>query len=273
LGNNRRTSEYNMNPQFAGFVADELVPAIDAAYRTGATPDDRVILGTSLGGLNSAYFGAAESGVFHKIAIQSPAFSFNASIYPLYDQPPQAPLEIFMTAGTINDGNGGTTMNGILAEHGYDFTFVQANEGHSWGNWRGQLADLLVGLVGPPPQGLGDYNGDGNVDAGDYTVWRNTLGQGIAAGHGADGNNNGSVDPADFTVWKDHFGAAYNSGGGAKGALSVPEPASGCLMSAGLLAAAVRRVWRTVRLRNSSCRGPAERRQLRGRQRSLPVAP
>ena len=273
LGNNRRMSEYDMNPQFAGFVAGELVPAIDAAYRTSAAADERVILGTSLGGLNSAYFGATQSDVFRKIAIQSPAFSFNPSIYPLYDQPPQAPLEIFMTAGTINDGSGGTTMNGILAENGYDFTFVQANEGHSWGNWRGQLADLLTGLVGPPLQGLGDYNADGAVDAADYTVWRNTLGQGIAAGQGADGNNNGSVDPADYTVWKDHFGAAYNSGGGVRGVLGVPEPASGYLMSAGLLAAVARRVWRAAPKRNSSCRSPSERRQLRRWQRSLPAAP
>ena len=51
LGNNRRINEYNMNPQFADFVADELVPAIDAAYRTSPNADDRVILGTSMGGL------------------------------------------------------------------------------------------------------------------------------------------------------------------------------------------------------------------------------
>ena len=265
IDNNRRTSEYNLNPQFAGFVANELVPAIDVAYRTSATADDRVILGTSLGGLNSAYFGATQSGAFHKIAIQSPAFSFNPSIYPLYDQPPQAPLEIFMTAGTISDGNGGVTMNGILAENGYDFTFTQANEGHSWGNWRGQLAGLLTVLVGPAPQPPGDYNGDGTVDAADFTQWRDTLGQVAARGQGADGNNNGAVDASDYQVWKNHFGATYNvSGGQAGGSVGVPEPASGSLLSAGLAIGIACRGYRAALSRNSSCRCAAERRQLRG---------
>jgi hypothetical protein len=263
LGNNRRISEYNMNAQFAGFVAGELVPAIDAAFRTKAAPDDRVILGTSMGGLNSAYFGATRSDVFHKIAIQSPAFSFNPSIYALYDQPPQAPLDLFMTAGTINDGSGGTTMNGILDENGYDYAFTQANEGHSWGNWRGQLATMLTALVGPPSQGLGDYNADGRVDAADYTLWRNTLGQNVSVGQDADGNNDGTVDQADYTVWKLHFGAEYNSGAQSKTMLRVPEPTSGCWMPAGLLAAATRRTWRATQ-RNSSCRRGSERRQLRG---------
>jgi hypothetical protein len=264
LGNNRRIDEYNMNANFAAFVAGELVPTIDAAYRTSAIADDRVILGTSMGGLNSAYFGATKSSVFHKIGIQSPAFSYNTSIYSLYDQAPTAPLEILMTAGTINDGNGGTTMNGIFDEHGYDSTFVQANEGHSWGNWRGQLADLLTALIGPPPQSPGDYNGDGTVDAADFTRWRDTLGQGTARGQGADGNNNGTVDAADYLLWMDHFGAAYNStGGAARGSVRVPEPASGGVLAVGLAAAMAGRGCRAALGGNSSCRRAAERRQLR----------
>lgn len=273
LGNNRRISEYNMNPQFAGFVADELVPAIDAAYRTNATADERVILGTSMGGLNSAYFGAVESDVFHKIAIQSPAFSYNSSIYSQYNKPPTAPLEIFMTAGTINDGNGGTSMNAILDEHGYDYTFTQANEGHSWGNWRGQLGEMLIGLVGPPPQGLGDFNGDGHVDAADYTVWKDTQGTSTAPGLGADGNSSGSVDAGDYAVWKARFGKDYNSvGGGGSGGdqLAVPEPTSGGLLSVGAASALVGRCGFRLRDENSSCSRRVERRQLMGRWRCFP---
>lgn len=269
LSNNRRLSEYNLNPNFTHFVVDELVPAIDAAYRTSATADDRVILGTSMGGLISAYFGATEGDVFHKIGIQSPAFSQNTSIYGLYNHAPTDPLEIYMTAGTINDGNGGTTMNGILAANGYDFAFVQAHEGHSWGNWRGQLAGLLTTLVGPAPRPLGDYNSDGLVDAADFTVWRDTLGQSVDRGQGADGNNSGEVDAADQQVWKDHFGTAYNSlAGKAAGAVRVPEPATGELALAGLVlgkACCCRRAMG----RNSSCRLAAERGQLSGCWRRL----
>jgi enterochelin esterase family protein len=233
LGNNRRISEYNMNPRFAAFVADELVPAIDAAYRTSPDAAHRVILGTSMGGLNSAYFGATQSDVFQKIAIQSPAFSFNSSIYNLYDRPPEAPLEIFMTAGTINDGNGGPTMNAILDRNGYDHIYVQANEGHSWGNWRGQLANMLITLIGLPAHLAGDYNRDGLVESADYLVWRKTLGSEVLLGVGADGNGNGYIDPEDYLIWQNNFGSSTEPEPASTEA--APEPSASGLISSGLL--------------------------------------
>ena len=53
---------------------------------------------------------------------------------------------------------------------------------------------------------LGDYNHNGVVDSGDYTVWRDTLGR-SGSGLAADGSGNGTVDAADFTVWQAHYGA------------------------------------------------------------------
>jgi enterochelin esterase family protein len=63
--NNRRMSEYVENINFANFVSDELVPQIDANYKTNPDPDYRAILGTSLGGWNSAFFGLNRSETFH----------------------------------------------------------------------------------------------------------------------------------------------------------------------------------------------------------------
>lgn len=62
----------------------------------------------------------------------------------------------------------------------------------------------------------GDFNGDGSVDAADYTVWRNGLG--------------GMYDQSDYVDWKNHFGQSSDSGGTSSGsgglpAVSVPEPA------------------------------------------------
>ncbi len=151
LGVNRRASQYISNPDFADFVAEELVPAIDSAFRTSPSADDRTILGTSLGGLNSAYFGAVETGTFHNIAIQSPAFSVDNDIYDLYANASLADtLRIFMTNGLINDGSGASRMVPILDQYGYDYRYTTVNEGHSWGNWRGQLDDILTYLVGAP---------------------------------------------------------------------------------------------------------------------------
>jgi hypothetical protein len=68
----------------------------------------------------------------------------------------------------------------------------------------------------------GDYNGDGAIDAADYTIWRNTLGQ-VGSGLAADGNGNGRIDSGDYIVWKTNYG--IDSGAtGASGDFSVPEP-------------------------------------------------
>ncbi|MEZ6103807.1 MAG: choice-of-anchor L domain-containing protein [Pirellulaceae bacterium] len=55
----------------------------------------------------------------------------------------------------------------------------------------------------------GDYNGNDVVDAADYTVWKDSFGENVDPGTGADGNCNGTVDAADYTVWKDNFGARF----------------------------------------------------------------
>jgi hypothetical protein len=64
---------------------------------------------------------------------------------------------------------------------------------------------------------LGDYNQNGLVDAADYTLWRDTLGQSVPNGTGADGNGDGVVNQADYDVWKAHFGTS--------GAIAVSAPA------------------------------------------------
>ncbi|MCA9260542.1 MAG: hypothetical protein KDA61_15120, partial [Planctomycetales bacterium] len=49
---------------------------------------------------------------------------------------------------------------------------------------------------------LGDYNGNGSVDAADYTIWKDSFGQ-SGQDLAADGNGNGVIDAADYTIWKD----------------------------------------------------------------------
>jgi hypothetical protein len=69
----------------------------------------------------------------------------------------------------------------------------------------------------------GDYNGDGTVDAADYTVWRDSLGL-TGNNLAADGNGNGVIDAGDYDVWMAHFGDHAGSGSGS--AATVPEPAT-----------------------------------------------
>jgi T5SS/PEP-CTERM-associated repeat protein len=94
-------------------------------------------------------------------------------------------------------------------------------------------------LVQPVPGGSGtptvpgDFNGNGVVDAADYTVWRDSLGR-TGTGLPADADKNGTVDAADYSVWKTNFGhtaSGSGAGAGSHGSAlgAVPEPTTGVL--------------------------------------------
>ena len=65
----------------------------------------------------------------------------------------------------------------------------------------------------------GDYNDSFRVDAADYTLWRDTLGQ-TGPGLAADGSGNNIVDQADYEHWQAHFGEM----GSAPGAFTITGP-------------------------------------------------
>ena len=65
----------------------------------------------------------------------------------------------------------------------------------------------------------GDYNKNGVVDAGDYTVWRDSMGT-SGIGLAADGNGDNQIDADDYDFWLARFGQTV---GGAS-AIAVPEP-------------------------------------------------
>ena len=105
----------------------------------------------------------------------------------------------------------------------------------------------LVVLVSPTAEtiGPGDFNADGTVDAADYTVWRDTLGQATDAFAGADGDGDSQITSADYDVWKTNFGpTAAQSAGSAdvsRRSAAVPEPATWVLLFAAAAIAANRR--------------------------------
>lgn len=110
----------------------------------------------------------------------------------------------------------GTSVPGTFSET-YTLTFSDEDLP---GSIQHQLTLVLSGeVIAALP---GDYNGDGRVDAADYSVWRDALGAMVPAGTGADGNSNGVVDEGDYGVWQEAFGTT--SGVFAGSSHSVPEP-------------------------------------------------
>lgn len=78
----------------------------------------------------------------------------------------------------------------------------------------------------------GDFNGNGTVDAADYTIWRDGLG--------------GAYTQAHYTEWKTHFGQSAGSAASAA-ATTVPEPAGFVLVIGGIFALSARQSLRRSR--------------------------
>jgi len=76
----------------------------------------------------------------------------------------------------------------------------------------------------------GDYNGDGLVNAADYTVWRDRISQPSGGLWGGNRNLTSSDSAGDYAFWRDNYGKVRSSGLAA-GAASVPEPSAFLLLT------------------------------------------
>lgn len=143
--NNKRMDELAMNPKYLTFFSNDLVPFIESTYSVSKDPKERAILGTSMGGLTSAYFAFTKPGIFGMAGIQSPAFWYKTDIYKVCDNPENPPVKIFLTTGVINDAqDGARKMRDILEKNTCAYQYSETNQGHSWGNWRDTLDDILI---------------------------------------------------------------------------------------------------------------------------------
>jgi enterochelin esterase-like enzyme len=145
LQQNRRNQQFFCNPRYVDFFTDELLPTIDKEFPSSAMRDDRVILGLSFGGRNSACFGLMAYDSFAGIAMQSPANSeMMDELRFQYMAQEKLPLKFFMSVGTVNDNTqAGRQFMETLKFQGYDLTYCEVNEGHDWDNWAPLLDDVL----------------------------------------------------------------------------------------------------------------------------------
>ena len=142
----RRNEQFMCNTDFAAFFANELIPAVSKEQPVSDSRDDRVILGLSFGGLNSACFGLMLPNLFSGIAMQSPASAGHVDIVSdLYEEREALPLKMFLSVGTMNDNQAAVKrFRWVLERKDYDLTYRTVREGHNWKNWGPLLDDVLV---------------------------------------------------------------------------------------------------------------------------------
>jgi hypothetical protein len=137
---------------------------------------------------------------------------------------PAGVVEPFGIGGHAQDCCGeGETFSGNIAEiivYARTLSTAETNQVYSY----------LTSKYLSAPQFLGgDYNGDGKVDAGDYVVWRDNVGQFIGLpNENPSAGTEGFVDREDYDYWVANFGRRAAS---LASNLSVSEPATGSLAS------------------------------------------
>jgi hypothetical protein len=110
----------------------------------------------------------------------------------------------------------------IATAGSFDGAFASVTDGF----YVQQVGTALMLMVGAAPALAGDYNGNGVVDAADYTFWRDRLGQNVTLPNSDPMDDDGVVTQAEYTFWKSRFGATLGAGSGQIDASAVPEPAS-----------------------------------------------
>jgi enterochelin esterase family protein len=138
-------SELAMNEKYLNFFTTELIPTVEKKYPITTNRKERAILGTSMGGLTAAYFSFSKPEIFGLAGIQSPAFWFKPDIFAFCDNPDNPPVKTYMTTGSVNDTKeGAQKMKSILEKNTCTYEYKEVNQGHSWGNWRDTIDDILI---------------------------------------------------------------------------------------------------------------------------------
>ncbi len=161
LKKNQRETQFLARPEnFAEFIAAELVPTIDAQYRTNATREGRTLMGVSFGGAFTTYAGLRYQEVFGNLAIYSPAYwvfqtevaagapRMNAFVEKAFAAR-GTPLKIFLSAGITGwDVGDMQPWAKRFRERGDTVQLFQFREGHSWSAWSGFTDEMLEYFYG-----------------------------------------------------------------------------------------------------------------------------
>ncbi len=144
-----RTKEYWANDDYAKFVAEEVVPAVDKEYNTIKSRNARAILGASLGGVTSFHVALKYPEIFSRVGGQSSSFWIdNERVVKALEKldASKTKFTFYLDDGTFEGTEDSRRVNVMLRGKGFPVTYVEGATGHNWTSWRDRLADAFVGI-------------------------------------------------------------------------------------------------------------------------------
>ena len=132
--------------QYEAFIIDELMPLVTSRYRIKSDPAARAMTGPSLGGLITTQICYNHPDVFGLAAPFSPSYWANDRVvFNEVVNGPVQPLKFYLDWGTYEPSimMDGRLMRDYLDTAGYEMTWQEWHEGHSWGSWRAHVDNAL----------------------------------------------------------------------------------------------------------------------------------
>jgi enterochelin esterase-like enzyme len=139
---------------FEAQVIDDLIPHVDATYRTWAAREGRAVGGISRGGVWSLEIAFRHAGTFTSAGAHSPALSKNMAptVYdPFYllQHPAVAGLRVYLDAGDTDWALPATqALHEALQERGIASQLAVHEGGHADGLWAANLDEYLAFYAG-----------------------------------------------------------------------------------------------------------------------------
>lgn len=161
-----RMGEYARGRRHARYIVQDLLPMLAEHGEISSRPEDRILLGASLGAVASLSTAFRYPGIFGGLVLQSgsfildprklddrphPVFHQIARLVQVLRRAPELPkTRAFVSTGELEGlADENRALAGFLCERGVDVLFKSAWDGHHWHNWRDQLRDGLLWVLGP----------------------------------------------------------------------------------------------------------------------------
>jgi enterochelin esterase-like enzyme len=133
-----------------GVIVNDLIPHIDATYRTWAEREGRAIGGISRGGVWALEIGFLHSDLFAAVGAHSPALSVNLAPPPydpfyLLTGPSVGMLRVYLDAGDSDWAKeGAQALHEALDKQGITHEFIIHSGKHSNGLWEANMVEYIA---------------------------------------------------------------------------------------------------------------------------------
>ncbi len=143
--------------KYFGMLTEELIPHIDANYRTIDSAESRAAIGTEDAAFMALYATSKAPGTFSRLGLHSASWGeleeslvttqmAGSSNQPLIVYHDWGKYDYYSPMEGTNIPKQNHRLREFLKEHGYNYSGGQFNDGGAWPNWRNRTAKMLEHL-------------------------------------------------------------------------------------------------------------------------------